>query len=657
MRPLPRPASVARRPANLVPWLACGFWLGVTVLCGPARAANPVPPVDLLTITELTAKDAATIRSQQAAKPALAGSSDAQFEAAFKAAGMTPEQIDRFWQELSHAPRRASHHGLLLLRVMDFLAETRTPEWQRAANNWSDFLHLPAVERLSPEAARGLGGFNGRLRLPAITALEPAAASALAGVRDVSLPGVTSLPENVAAAIRGRGHPNGGILRLAGLGEISVAALRSLASFKGTVDLSGLKQLTPDMAKAIHAGTAAALWLDGVTTLTPDVAALLMRPEPNGQFATMFSFGGLQSFPPEVARHWAGVHTSLALAGVKEISADTARELVAFPGELELGVTAVTPAVARLLAEGPSRLVLSGLERLDPEVARALGREQEGLDLPNLRRLDAVAASALLEPDDGLRRGTDAPRGGGVYMGSHALLRLSGLESIGPETADALGRKSGPQIELHGIARLSPEAAQGLAAVEMWDGWLPRIGHLTTGVAQALASRRGTIQLRGLVTLDADAAAAFRRHTETLELGLRHVPEEVARGLWRQRGSLKLLAVEAVAPEAAAWLGRHVGVELVMPGLKSLSVETARALADCPSFSAQFPGITDLSGPDSAAIARAVVRAPGYLSLSSLRTVSPQALAILRERPQTGLPLDKDIRVIGGPPAKRPAGR
>jgi len=139
MRPLPqpRPASVARRPANLVPWLACGAWLGVTVLCGPARAADPLPPVDLLTITELTAKDAATIRSQQATKPALAGSSDAQFEAAFKAAGMTPEQIDRFWQELSHAPRRASHQGLLLLRVMDFLAETRAPEWQRAANNWS----------------------------------------------------------------------------------------------------------------------------------------------------------------------------------------------------------------------------------------------------------------------------------------------------------------------------------------------------------------------------------------------------------------------------------------------------------------------------------------------------------------------------------------
>lgn len=655
--PQPRSAAVHRRPKRIVPWLACGAWLVAAVVCDPARAAEPEPPVDLLTIKQLTAKEAATIRGRQAAKPALAGSSEAQLEAAFKAAGMTPEQIDRLWQELTHAPRQARHQGLLLSRVMDFFAETLDPEWQRVANNWSDFLHLPAVERLSPEAARGLGSFNGRLRLPAITALEPAAASALAGVRDVSLSGITSLPENVAAAIRGRGHRDGGILRLVGLTEISVEALRPLAHFKGLVDLSGLEQLTPDMAKAIHAGAIHELWLDGLETLSPDVAALLMRPEPNGQFATTFRFGGLKSFPPEVARHWARVHTSLALPSLAEISVDTARELVAFPGELELGVTALTPEVAGLLAEGPSRLVLSGLERLDPEVARALGREQEGLDLPNLRRLDAVAATALLEPEDALRRGTDAPRGGGVYMGSHALLRMNGLESIGPETADALGRNSGPKIELRGIARLSPEAAQGLAAVEMWDGWLPRIGHLTTGVAQALASRRGTIQLRGLVSLDADAAAAFRRHTETLELGLRDVPEDVARGLWRQRGSLRLLAVESLTPEAAAWLGRHVGVELVMPGLKSLSVETARALADCPSFSAQFPGITDLSGPDSAAIARVVVRAPGYLSMSSLRTVSPQALAILRERPQTGLPLDKDIRVIGGPPAKRPGGR
>ena len=166
--PQPRPAAVARRPTTVVPWLACGAWLLAAVLCGPARAADPVPTVDLLTIEELTVKEAATIRARQAAKPALAGSSDAQFEAAFKAAGMSPEQIDRLWQELSRAPRRrAGRQGLLLSRVLDFFAETRDPEWQRVANQWSDFLHLPALERLSPEAARGLGSFNGRLRLPA----------------------------------------------------------------------------------------------------------------------------------------------------------------------------------------------------------------------------------------------------------------------------------------------------------------------------------------------------------------------------------------------------------------------------------------------------------------------------------------------------------
>jgi hypothetical protein len=297
------------------------------------------------------------------------------------------------------------------------------------------------------------------------------------------------------------------------------------------------------------------------------------------------------------------------------------------------------------------------LETLPAEVARELGREQEMLDLPALRHLDAEAARLLVAHEDGLCRSTDAPRGGGIYPSSHGLLRLNGLESISGDTADALVREDGPRIELHGIVRLSPEAAQGLAAVTMWDGSLPRLGSLSRGVAQALAARRGALEFRGLIALDPDVAAALGRHTDTLELGLRELPEDVARGLWRQRGCLRLPAVDSLSPAAAAWLGRHVGTELVIPGLKSLTVETARGLADCPSFNGQFPGITDLSGPEAAAVARALARAPGYLSLPHLRTVSPQALAILRERPDTGLPLEKDLRVIGGPRGQRPAGR
>ena len=103
--PQPRPAAVARRPTTVVPWLACGAWLLAALACGGSRAADPVPTVDLLTIEELTVKEAATIRGRQAAKPALAGSSDAQFEAAFKAAGMSPEQIDRLWQDSATIPR------------------------------------------------------------------------------------------------------------------------------------------------------------------------------------------------------------------------------------------------------------------------------------------------------------------------------------------------------------------------------------------------------------------------------------------------------------------------------------------------------------------------------------------------------------------------
>jgi hypothetical protein len=655
-----RRGTVAGRSPSTTARSARAAWLAGVVAglsWGMAWAVDAASPVDLLTVTDLTAKEAAAIRGQQAAKPPLAGSSDAQFDVAFKAVGMTPEQIDRLRRDLSRLPRRVGSEGLALPALVEFLAETADPDWQRVANQWSQFLHLPAVQQLSADAARGLAGFGGSLRLPGVAVLEPPVAAALAGVRDLSLPGITEMPANVAAAWRGRNHPQGGRLRLTGLAEISVEALQSLAAYNGYLDLSGLKRLTPEMAKAIHAGAATEIWLDGLETLTPEAAAILLRPKPEGQFGTMFRFGGLKTFPPEVARLWAGVHTGLSLPGLAEISPAAARELVAFPGRLELGMRSLTPEVARLLAEGPSSLTLSGLESLPADVARELGREQEMLDLPALRRLDADAARAFLAEDDGLRRGSGERRGGGGFPSSHALLRLNGLESISGDTADALVQPDGPQIELRGIVRLSPEAAQGLAAVTMWDGSLPRLGSLSRGAAQALATRRGPLEFRGLIALDPDAALALGRHTDALELGLRELPEDVARGLWRHRGSLKLPAVESLAPESAAWLGRHRGTELVIPGVKSLSMETARALADCPSFNGQFLGITDLSGPDADAVVRAMARAPGYLSLPHLRTVSPQALAALRERPQTGLPLDKDIRVIARPPAKRPGGR
>jgi hypothetical protein len=645
---------IHRRASRRAAWAAA---IVAGLSWGMAGAADPAPPVDMLTVTELTAKEATAIRARQAAKPPLTGSSNAQVEAAFKAGGMTREQIDRLWRDVSRMPRQAGHEGMAMPVIVEFLTDTGDPEWQRVANQWSNFLHLPALERLPADAARGLAGFPGSLRLPGVTMLEPPVAAALSGARDLSLPGVTALPANVAAAWRGRNHPQGGRLRLTGLAEISVEALQSLAGYKGALDLSGLRRLTPEMAKAIHAGAATEIWLDGLETLTAEAAAILMRPEPQGQFATMFRFGGLKTFPPELARLWAGVHTGLSLPGLAEISPAAARELVAFPGRLELGVTSLTPEVARLLAEGPSLLTLSGLESLPADVARELAREQEMLDLPALRRLDAEAAGALVAEGDGLCRGSGVPRGGGGFMSSHAMLRLSGLESISGDTADALVRHDGPRIELRGIVRLSPEAAQGLAAVPMWDGSLPRLDSLSRGAAQALATRRAQLEFRGLIAIDADVAAALGRHTDTLELGLRELPEDVARGLSRQRGCLRLPAVESLSPEAAGWLGRHRGTELIIPGVKALTAETARALADCPSFNGQFPGITDLSGPDSAAIARAVARTPGYLSLSSLRTVSPQALAILRERPQTGLPLENQIRVIGGPPLRRPGGR
>jgi hypothetical protein len=657
---LPSPRR-ARRAPRRTPRAAWAAGLVVGFVCGIGPAAEPVPAVDLLTITELTAEQAAAIRARQAAKPALAGSSKHQFEAAFKAAGMTPEQIDRLWREVPGVRRRMRLHwshggsGLLLPVLVEMFADTRDPEWQRVANHWSNLLHLPAVERLSVDGARALASFDGHLRLPAITSMEPAVAAALAGARDVSLPGVTSLPENVAAAFRGRGRHDGSTLRLRGITEMSVEALKSLTHFRGRLDLSGIKHITPDMAKVLHASPLFEIWLDGVESLSPEVAALLMRPEPDGQFVTTYRFGGLKTFPPEVARQWAGVHAGLLLPGDVEISVATARELAAFPGSLELGVTSLTPEVARLLAESPGQLTLSGLETLSPDVAQAFShRQRYGVTMPALRTLEADAVRALCDNSGARLRGMDDPEAPGLRCRSGAW-SFPGLETISADAAAALAETDGHQFEFWGLSSLSAEAAQGLAATRGWDGRLLAISHLSPGAARGLAKRRGAIELPGLEALDPAAAAAFGLHTEDLYLGIRELPGDVARELWRQRGSLRFLAVESLSPEAAAWISRHVGNQLIFERLKSLSVQTARALADCPSFLRSFPGVTDLSGPDSVAIVRTLADAPGYLSLSGLRLVSPEALAILRERPLTGLPLASQMRVVGGQPRPAPA--
>jgi hypothetical protein len=169
-----RRGTVAGRSPSTTARSARAAWLAGVVAglsWGMAWAVDAASPVDLLTVTDLTAKEAAAIRGQQAAKPPLAGSSDAQFDVAFKAVGMTPEQIDRLRRDLSRLPRRVGSEGLALPALVEFLAETADPDWQRVANQWSQFLHLPAVQQLSADAARGLAGFGGSLRLPGVAVL------------------------------------------------------------------------------------------------------------------------------------------------------------------------------------------------------------------------------------------------------------------------------------------------------------------------------------------------------------------------------------------------------------------------------------------------------------------------------------------------------
>jgi hypothetical protein len=258
---------------------------------------------------------------------------------------------------------------------------------------------------------------------------------------------------------------------------------------------------------------------DGLTTLSPEVAEVLIT------IKHPLSFNGLTDLSPETAAalakqtrlpHSGAIegktgHADLRLNGITRLSPAAAEALAAHqgklllhsletldslplaqkfarePGELRLGLTMLSPAIAAELAKNrgenisrfASILRLDNIERLSPEAAEALAAHEGVLVLNGLTTLEPAVAAALAE------------RVGNRQHGSTGTLILNGLTLISAESATALAKFPG-ELVLKGITDLTPEAAA------------------------ALAAHKGRLHLTGLTTLGESTRATLQAHANIL---------------------------------------------------------------------------------------------------------------------------------------------
>jgi len=259
------------------------------------------------------------------------------------------------------------------------------------------------------------------------------------------------------------------------------------------LSLDGLKTLSPEVA-AVLVEPAEPLSLDGLTKLSPETAAVLAKHKPVGGFGYAdLRLNGLKTISPAAAEALAAHQGMILLSSLEKLdSLPLAKKLAAQWGELRLGLTELAPEIAAELAK------------------------------------NAGVAEDKTQPGIIHRRADRAP----------SVLRLDNLRSLSPETAESLSKHSGVLV-LNGLKSLNPI------------------------VATSLAKRTGALVLNGLPSLSTEAAAALAEFSGELVLkAITELPPDAAAALAKHKGRLHLTGLTAISPETRAALQGHANLLL-----------------------------------------------------------------------------------------------
>lgn len=312
-------------------------------------------------------------------------------------------------------------------------------------------------------------------------------------------------------------------LRLDGLVDLSAKSARSLAaSTNGPLQLNGLRSISDEVAAGLseHRG---GLELNGLISLSTSAA---------GSLATI--------------RESAGQRAHLSLNGLLSLTDEAAEYFVGFGGMLSLdGLQTLSTRAATALGKGCEYLSLDGLIHIDAAAAAALA-SIEDLSLDGVRQLDAPTAAALAGVErlslDGLEELSDAAAEAfAVGAPEDAVLSLEGVVRLRDSTAAALGQRAGTTY-VRGLREITPGVLKALftSNTSSYGPQLAKLEHLPNEVAAILADYNGDVHLNGVTELSDIAAEHLSRHKGSLYLqGLTTLSAAAADSLSRHSGLMR----------------------------------------------------------------------------------------------------------------------
>jgi len=317
-----------------------------------------------------------------------------------------------------------------------------------------------------------------------------------------------------------------------------------------------------------------------------------------------------------------------AIAAIKSLTPEQARELVAKRSDatarIDTGKAALAFASGGVSLRGA--LMLTSLESLDAETAAVLADYDEGpLFLDGLATLSPEAARALKKFKGGPRS----------YASFGSCLSLAGLETLSPEAAAELAAFPGEALFL-GVQELSEAAFRRLITFRR-RLYLPRLGRIPAGAAEAMADYRGPgLSILGLTAVsleDARVLAGLGNRWNGRLPNVKNIAPETAAVLAGFKGARLDLDRAALSEQALRQLTGFRGV-LLLRGLTqaTLSDETLAALAEFNGGGLGLGGLTTLS-PDLAK--RLATFATKFLFLDDVTELSPEAAGALAGFPGT----------------------
>lgn len=415
-------------------------------------------------------------------------------------------------------------------------------------------IHLPDVVRLDIDAARCLASHTGPLYLDSLSTLGEDLAFALS-----KHPGRLSFGnlEKISAAAATALTEHTGVLALHRLKEISPEAAAAICEHRGRVELDSLDEdNTPATLRARLYTNELRDFTASLRHLDEDFAEQLCQKNGNGKLI----LDGLRTLTTAAAKALAaGAAEVLSLNGLQTIRPDVASELGQFRGILLLnGVTYIESSAMHSLTKSPRQISMRSLTKLPTQWFSTSGRRSWDLHLYGITAMLPTAAHRLTAFSGTIR----FDRGNWLSKPLFEILKNAKGRLIIEDEQSVSGNLQEEIKKAGGAFKFAPvrtEIQRILKRIQKRSGHsdaaaqrivLKETTSVTVEEARQLAYWPGAIEFSKGIDLDADIAQALATHSGTLICRmLNTLDEPVLRNLIRHRGSLMLFGNYVITEE------------------------------------------------------------------------------------------------------------